>query len=170
MRRPKRAGPYNRPVKEIQVAWQSDAERFVATGAEGMQIVVNAPHRDEASPRTGIGPAELLLVAAGTCSAWDVVEILRKQRQAVDAVEVRVIGEQDPEPPWAFVRIGLEFTIRGRGIRRELAERAVQLSEERYCSVTTTIRRGATVTSSLAVEDAVTPLSRPLSAPDPDAV
>ena len=53
------------------------------TQAGGRQVVVNAPHATDPDRRTGISPADLLLVAAGTCSAWDVVEILRKQRQEV---------------------------------------------------------------------------------------
>ncbi len=139
-------------MKQVQIEWEPEGERFLARGADDKQVVVNAPHVDEAAARTGISPAELLLVAAGTCSAWDVVEILRKQRQAVEAIEVTVQGEQDHEPPWTFRRIALVFTIRGRGIRPDLAERAVRLSEERYCSVTSTIRQGATVTSSVVLE------------------
>lgn len=138
-------------VKRVSIAWHPAEERFVGTGAEGMPVAVNAPHADPAAHRTGMSPADLLLVAAGTSAAWDVVEILRKQRQAVEAVDVDVSGEQDREPPWTFRDIRLAFTVRGRGIPPELVEQAVRLSEERHCSVTATIRQGATVTHSVNV-------------------
>ncbi len=146
--------PYNRAMKHVQIAWEASESRFVATGTGGHTVTVNAPHPGDPEHRTGISPAELLLAAAGTCSAWDVVEILRKQRQAVDGVEVRVTGEQEPDAPWPFREIVLEFTIRGRGVNPDLAERAVRLSEEKYCSVTTTIRRSAVVRSTVEVVEA----------------
>ncbi len=132
-------------MKAVEIAWQPDAERFVAVGSHEQRIHVNAPHLEAGDPWTGFGPTELLLAAAGTCAAWDVVDILRKQRQAVDGIDVRVTGDQATEAPWHFTEVTLHFTIRGRGLRCELAERAVHLSEERYCSVTATIRGVARV-------------------------
>ncbi len=139
-------------MRQVDIAWDRAGERFVATGTGGQQVVVNAPHADEAA-RTGIAPAELLLVAAGTCCAWDVVEILRKQRQEVDGVEIRVTGAQDEEAPWTFRRIDLEFTVRGRNLNPELADRALRLAEERYCSVTSTLRLGTAVHASVTVAE-----------------
>lgn len=140
-------------MKSVDISWQPVDEAFVATGSESTTVRINAPHADPNAPRSGFSPAELLLAAAGTCSAWDVVEILRKQRQEVDAIDVRVTGEQDEEAPWPFRRIELAFTIRGKAISPPLAERAVQLSEERYCSVIATVRGVAEVTSSLRIEE-----------------
>lgn len=140
-------------MKSVDISWHPVDEVFVATGSESTTVRVNAPHAAPDAPRSGFPPAELLLAAAGTCSAWDVVEILRKQRQEVDAIDVRVTGEQAADPPWPFRRIELEFTIRGKGISVPLAERAVQLSEERYCSVIATVRGVAEVTSTLRVEE-----------------
>ncbi len=152
-------------MKQVDIVWEPEAERFIGTGAGGREVVVNAPHAADPDRRTGISPADLLLVAAGTCSAWDVVEILRKQRQAIDGVEVRVKGEQQAEPPWTFQSIVLEFTIRGRNVNREMAERAVRLSEEKYCSVTSTLRRGTSVSSTLEVVDAAAGAGVAASAP-----
>jgi putative redox protein len=150
-------------MRQVDIAWDRAGERFVATGIGDQKVVVNAPHANEAD-RTGIAPAELLLVAAGTCSAWDVVEILRKQRQDVAGVDVRVSGVQDEDAPWTFRRINLEFTVRGRGIKRELVDRAVRVSEERYCSVTSTLRLGTIVECAVRVEEiepAATALAEP---------
>ncbi len=152
-------------MKQVDIVWDRIGERFVATGTGGQQVVVNAPHADEGTARTGISPAELLLAAAGTCSGWDVVEILRKQRQDVEDVEVRVSGLQDDEAPWTFRQIDLSFTIRGRGIRPDLAERAVHLSEEKYCSVTSTLRLGTRVTSTVYVVE-TEPVASALAEPE----
>ena len=104
-------------------------------------------------PAAGPSPAELLLVAGAGCAAWDLVEILRKQRQDVAAIDVAVDGEQQPDAPWTFRRVELRFTVRGRGLDRRHVERAVELSVERTCSVLSTIREAATVVYTTLVEE-----------------
>lgn len=140
-------------MKAVDITWQPAEERFLAVGSNETACTINAPHRDLDAPWTGFSPAELLLAAAGTCSAWDVVEILRKQRQVVEGISVRVTGEQAEEPPWAYTEVVLHFTIKGHAVDRGLAERAVRLSEEKYCSVTATIRGVARVDFELTIEE-----------------
>ena len=105
-------------------------------------------------PSTGPSPAELLLVAGAGCAAWDLVEILRKQRQDVVAIDVAVDGEQQSEAPWTFRKVALRVTVRGHGLDREQVERAVELSIERYCSVLSTIREAASLEFTTVVEEA----------------
>ena len=140
-------------MKSVQITWRSGTARFVAHGASGATVTVAAPdepadialddgpHGREAGP----GPAELLLVAGGTCAAWDVVSILRKARQEVTGIDVAVDGEQEEEAPWAFRRVVLRFTVRGRGLAVPTVERAVALSVERYCSVLSTVAAAAVI-------------------------
>jgi putative redox protein len=149
-------------MKSIALAWRPGTARFEAAGHSGARITFEAPGEpDEVplddrphGPAAGPGPAELLLVAGAGCAAWDLVEILRKQRQDVATIDVAVDGEQQPDAPWTFRRVELRFTIRGRGLDRERIERAVELSVERYCSVLSTIREAASVTYTTVVEDA----------------
>jgi len=136
-------------MKNVRVRWQPEADRFVADGSHrGHSLAVNAPH---AGSPTGFSASELLLAGIGTCSAWDVVEILRKARQDVTAVDVTVSGEQATEPPWPFVGVEVNYTVRGRSLRAAAVERAVELSCSRYCAVIATVRGVATVTPHLTI-------------------
>lgn len=135
----------------MSVSWEPAAGRFIATGRNGISIPVNAPH--EGGGANGFSAADLLLAAAGSCSAWDVVEILHKQRQEVTAVHVRVEGQQAADPPWNFEEIELSYVVRGRGLNAAGARRAVELSVEKYCSVLATVRGVAHVRWSMEVEE-----------------
>jgi putative redox protein len=132
-------------VKAVDIEWRAGADRFVARGGGGASAVIDAPRLDPDSRPEGPGPAEMLLAAAATCAAWDVVEILRKQRQAVDAIDVRAEGDQQADPPWPFRRIRIHFVVRGTDLDVAVVSRAVQLSESGYCSVISTIRGTADV-------------------------
>jgi len=148
-------------MKSIQLAWHPGTARFEATGHSGARITFEAPGEPGEipldggphGPAAGPSPAELLLVAGAGCASWDLVEILRKQRQDVVAVDVAVDGEQQPDAPWTFRRVELRFTVRGRSLDRERVERAVELSVERYCSVLSTIREAASVAYTTLVEE-----------------
>ena len=136
------------------VSWAPDEHRFVAVGSnEGRAIVLNAPH-PEGTPATGFSPAELVLAGAGACSAWDVVQILRKGRQEVGGLEVRVVGTQQAERPWPFRDVRLHYVVSGRDLKPGLVRRAVRLSHERYCSVIATIRGAAKIGYTLEIREA----------------
>jgi len=77
---------------------------------------------------------ELLLAGAGGCTAFDIVMILEKGRQAVRGCEVRLEAERAPSDPKVFTRIRFHYVVRGRGLDADRVERAVKLSAEKYCS------------------------------------
>jgi len=106
------------------------------------------------SPAEGIGmkASELLLVALATCSSYDVVSILEKKKINLSKLEVAVSAEQDAEPPWAFNKIHLRYVMAGEGLTEAEAEKAIQLSESKYCSVAATIREKAEITWECLVE------------------
>ena len=146
-------------MRTVNVVWHRQAELFTASGTHpGQTIDVNAPHEPDVDhPPTGFSASELILAGVGSCAAWDIVEILRKGRQEVTGVEVRVEGTQDTDQPWPYRSIVLHFTIRGRGVTESSVERAVALSTDRYCSAIATVRGVAQISTSyeiLAVDDA----------------
>ena len=142
-------------MRTVHVAWQPDAERFTASGVHPEHtIAINAPHPSDDHAATGFSATELLLAGAGACAAWDVVEILRKQRQDVSAIDVRVDGEQDSEAPHSYRRIALHFRFTGRGLSEDSLRRIVRLSIDRYCSVIETVRGVAEIVDSVEVVDA----------------
>jgi len=120
-------------VKEsnAQVKWLDKLE-FVGTDSTKHSLVMSS--QDEGNA-TGLKPSELLLLAVAGCTAVDVVTIMRKKRQAMTGLEINVRGEQDENPPWTFRHIHLEYVVRGKGLSEKGLAQAIQLSEEKYCSV-----------------------------------
>ena len=88
---------------------------------------------------------ELLLVALGSCTATDVVSILAKKRQKLDALEVEVSGERAAEPPKVWEKLNIVYRLRGE-LDQEAVEHAIRLSEEKYCSVAAMLRKTAQIT------------------------
>lgn len=113
---------------------------MVGTDSNGHSIVIGKnPEGDP--PWNGIKPSDLLLLAAASCSAYDVVTILTKQREPMEDMKVVCSGEQLPEPPYAFTEIHLHYIVTG-AINPEKLEKAIQLSEVKYCSVICTLSAG----------------------------
>jgi len=143
-------------VKLVTVTWDPRRGTFQAGGARPDQrIEMAAPTADRSTH--AMSPADTLLAAVGGCSAWDVVEILQKQRQPVTGVQLRVVGQQLDEAPWAFTHVRITYIICGRGIDPAAAERAVRLSNEKYCSVIATIRGVARVESDIELIEESSP-------------
>jgi putative redox protein len=143
-------------MRTVNVSWDKEAGRFTALGKHaGHTVVINAPAQPtEADPKpTGFSPTELLLAGAGACSAWDVVEILRKRRAHVDALDVVVEGEQADEAPWAYRQVALHYRIAGDGLKGAVLARVIRLSIVRYCSVITTIAGVAAISATVELVD-----------------
>lgn len=88
----------------------------------------------------GMKPSELMLVALAACTAVDVVEILAKKRQPLTSLEISTSAEQDADPPWTFRKIHLHYKLSGVGLTEKAVAQAIELSEEKYCSVASTLR------------------------------
>jgi putative redox protein len=99
----------------------------------------------------GFRPTELILVALAGCTAMDVVSIHSKKRQAIASFEVKAHGERAPQDPKAFTSFLVEYVIRGEGINPDAVERAVELSEEKYCSVMATLRHAGPVERKITI-------------------
>lgn len=112
--------------------------RFEATVGSGHTIVLDNGEGD-----TGARPAELVGVALGTCTAMDVISILRKKRQEVTRYEVRVSGLQGDSHPHAFSRFDVVHVVDGTDLDAEAVRRAIELSARKYCSVGATLSTGA---------------------------
>jgi putative redox protein len=97
---------------------------------------------------TGQGPSpmETLLLALAGCTGMDVVSILGKMRAPLAGLEIRVSGDRRDEHPRIFTRVRLEYILRGAGLQPEQAGRAVELSQDKYCSVSAMVRASAELT------------------------
>ena len=110
-------------------------QQFVGTDSTKHSVVLSTG--DEG---TGMKPSELLLVALAACTAVDVVDILSKKRTPLTSLEIQVDGEQDADPPWTYRKFHLKYILGGKGLTEKNVSQAIQLSEEKYCSVAATVR------------------------------
>ena len=121
-------------MADVRLVWTGDRIQFVGTTGYGEPILVGG---DVEGP--GAKPSDLLPLSLAACTAYDVVEILRKQRQGLLGLEVVATSVQDPEPPWTFHSIHLRFKVTGT-VDASKAAKAVEMAETRYCAVAATIR------------------------------
>jgi putative redox protein len=148
-------------MKIVSIDWDPEAERFEAEGTHrGHRVDINAPRlRPDGEGRegpSGFSASELLLAGAGACAAWDVVQILRKQAEDIRDLHVEVEGQQQSDPPWPYQRIVIRFEVAGHGLDEGHVRRAVELAVDRYCSVISTLRGVATVTTQVAIREVST--------------
>jgi putative redox protein len=135
---------------DATVRWAGEGMSFVAeTGSGHLVTMDGAP--DGGGRNLAPRPMEMVLLGTGGCTAYDVVLILKRGRHEVTACDVKVHAERATEDPKVFTRIHLHFTVRGRGLRREVVERAVKLSHEKYCSATAMLAHTAKIEHSVDV-------------------
>ena len=134
-------------MAHAKVTWIG-GKQFVGVDSSKHAVVMST--QDEANG-TGMKPSELLLVGLAGCTAVDVVEILEKKRQDLRGLEINIRGEQDQDPPWTYRRIEIEYVLSGRGIKEKAVADAIRLSEEKYCSVSATVRGVAEIATSYRI-------------------
>lgn len=131
---------------ECSVQWLGlNGMAFAArTGSGHIAIMDGAPEGggNDLAPR----PMELVLAGTGGCTAYDVVLILKRSRQDVTGCEVNLKAERAENDPKVFTKIHFHFTVRGKGLKAESVERAIQLSAEKYCSASIMLGKTATIT------------------------
>jgi putative redox protein len=122
---------------------------FVAVPPSGHALTLDK--RGERS--SAASPLELLLVALGGCTAADVIDILHKKRETVTEYRVEVRGERREEYPKSFRRIEVRHILHGRGLSEKSVAHAIQLSDEKYCSVSATLRPTAEIITSYEIHE-----------------
>ena len=120
---------------------------FIVTTPSGHRITLDTDNVRNSAPT----PMELLLVALGSCTAVDVVSILRKKRQQVTDYRVEVRGERKEEHPRSFKRMEVHHIVTGRSISEQSVTQAIELSEQKYCSVAATLRPTVAIVSSYEI-------------------
>jgi putative redox protein len=119
---------------DVSVRWTGNDLEFEGRTTYGASILTGGD-----ADGSGSKASDLLPLSLAACTVYEVVVILRKQRQDLRGLEVRVTSVQDPDPPWTFRSIHLHFVLTGTVDERKAA-RAIELSENKYCSVAATIR------------------------------
>lgn len=136
---------------KARVKWVED-RTFVGESGSGHKLVLGTAFGPEG--RTpGPSPMELVLIGTGGCSAFDVVHILEKGREAVEDCVVELDAERADTEPKVFTRIHMHFIVKGRNLSPAKVERAVNLSIEKYCSASAMMAKTATLTHDFEVVD-----------------
>ncbi len=128
--------------KKISVKWLEKLQ-FVGTDSTKHSVVMSAQDEENG---IGMSPSQLILVGLGGCTGYDVVGILEKKRQHLTGLEITVTGEQEADPPWPYRKIHVHYEVRGKGLREKAVRDAIEISEEKYCSVAATLRAAAEIT------------------------
>ncbi len=126
-------------MQTASVKW-IDEQKFVATSPSGHAVTIDSDRESNKAP----GPMELLLMALGACTATDVVIILEKKRQKLQSLEVICSGERAAEPPAVWTKLEIVYRLRGQ-LDDAAVKHAIQLSEDKYCSVAAMLRKTATL-------------------------
>jgi putative redox protein len=122
---------------------------FQGSVRSGHTIDLDTPASDGGG--AGMTPMELVLISLASCSAMDVAAILRKKRQPLERLEVRVHGLRQVEHPTVFISIHLEYVVHGAGIDPDAVTRAIELSRERYCPVWAMLEPGVRISAASRV-------------------
>lgn len=137
---------------KARVKWIENVA-FVGESESGHAFVMDgAP--EGGGRNLGPRPMEVVLLGTGACTAYDVVSILRKARQAVTDCAVEIEAERAAEDPKVFTRIRLHFIVTGHGIKQPQVERAIALSAEKYCSASIMLGKTAEITHDFEIIEA----------------
>jgi putative redox protein len=113
----------------------------VAISPSGHAITIDSDRESNKAP----GPMELLLLALGACTATDIVIVLEKKRQKLESLEVICSGERAAEPPSVWTKVEILYRLRGK-LDDAAVKHAIELSDDKYCSVSATLRKTALLT------------------------
>jgi putative redox protein len=140
----------------VSVRW-TGKRQMVAWDSAGHGIVMDAPSAYKGEG-TGARPLEVFLQSLAACTGMDVVSVLEKKRQHFTGLEVLVEATQrEDEFPKIYTRIELEYVVTGYGVKPAAVARAIELSEDKYCSVRGMLGPQVTVVTSYRVEEALPP-------------
>ena len=136
---------------KAKIKWL-DGRAFVGESGSGHAVVMDgAP--GAGGRNIGVRPMEMLLLGLGGCTAFDVVMILEKGREKVTGFEVDLEAERAAEEPKVFTHVKMIYRLKGKSLKASAVERAIKLSEEKYCSATAMFRHTAKIEYEWTVEE-----------------
>jgi putative redox protein len=132
------------PTETVRVEWIHD-QVFLMNDHFGFPIVMSQP--------SGVNGADLLPLSVIGCAIWDVLAILRKQRQQITSLQVAADSLRDSDPPWRFRKIRVHYRFGGQNLDLARIKRAIELTETKYCSTLATLRDAVEITSDYEIVD-----------------
>lgn len=135
---------------EAVVKWTGGLQ-FVGKAPSGHAVVMDVA-TEPGGPTSAPTPFELLLISLGGCTGYDVVSILKKMKVDLGGLEIKIDAVRAEEPPRELVSAELEYIVQGRGVTEDQVRRAVELSQEKYCSVAASLRTSIQVSSKVTIQ------------------
>jgi len=132
---------YVKQIKGITLAGKTDSNHW---------ITMDGPENFGGSD-AGIRPKELILLSLAGCTGSDVIVILQKKKVKLDDFEMNITAEMADEHPQVYIKINIEFVFYGKDIQEKDVERAIELSQTKYCSVTHMLNKAAEITHSFKI-------------------
>ncbi|MEW5922514.1 MAG: OsmC family protein [Candidatus Zixiibacteriota bacterium] len=134
---------------EAKLKW-SGGLKFDGTSAFGLPIATDVA-KSAGGTEQGYKPTELVMFGLAGCTGVDVVKILEKMRQNLTGLEIEVKAFQPDANPRPFNKIELKYIFRGKNLDRNKIEQAIMLSEEKYCSVSLTLKGIANIVTRIDI-------------------
>jgi len=135
---------------DAKLTWKQDMA-FTGTADSGHEVTLDSSE-NVGGHNTGFRPMELMALGTAGCSSMDVISILRKKKVPLTAYECKVHVESVRDAhPHVFELMEFEYIVTGKGIDRADVERAVQLSEEKYCQGIAMMRKSAEIRSKITI-------------------
>jgi len=137
---------------DASVVWKKGLSFTGSAAASGFSLPLGADPK-VGGANDGFRPSELILVGLAGCTGMDVISILEKKRQQVTAFEVKAHGERASSDPMRFTSFLVEYVVTGKGIDPAAVERAVELSETKYCTVMATLRPAGPIERKITIRE-----------------
>jgi putative redox protein len=137
---------------KTSIKWVDNVQFVAETGSGHALVIDGSP--DHGGRNTGARPMELVLAGAASCTAFDVVLMLKKSRQNFTKLHVEADAVRAETEPKVFTAIKLTFYIAGKSLDPVAVERAVKLSKEKYCSATAMLGKTAEITTEIVISEA----------------
>ncbi len=138
---------------DAKVTWKQRLS-FDGTADSGFSLPLGS-RPEVGGDDDGFRPVELLLIGLAGCTAMDVISILMKKKEEVLSFEVAVHADRRDEHPQVFTSATIEYRVRGRNIARASVERAVELSETKYCSAQAMLGKAFPIDHKISIEEVI---------------
>ena len=136
---------------KARIKWVEGAS-FLGETESGHAVLMDGPP-DGGGQNLGPRPMEMVLIGTGGCTAYDVVAILKKQRQKISGCMAEIHAERADTDPKVFTKIHFHFVVSGKDLKSEQVERAINLSAEKYCSASIMLGKTAEITHDFEVKE-----------------
>ncbi|MEO0234079.1 MAG: OsmC family protein [candidate division WOR-3 bacterium] len=136
--------------KTVNIEWKEDLKFVSKKGTS--EIIMNSSE-DEEVMKNFFSPMELVLVSLAGCTGMDVISILKKMRQNVKNFKLTVSGERADEHPKVYTKINIQYFFEGENLEKDKVERAIELSFNKYCSVSAMLKKSCDVSYTYEIKN-----------------